>query len=78
MYNYFLGDSMSNRKIQMPREVYIDPGIVKDTADICKTLRLDKKILIVTGSHTYDVGAIPVINSLEKADIDYDVIKVDN
>ena len=61
---------MSNRKIQMPREVYIDPGIVKDTADICKTLRLDKKILIVTGSHTYDVGAVPVINSLEKADID--------
>ena len=77
MYNYFLGDIMSNRKIQMPREVYIDPGIVKDTADICKTLHLDKKILIVTGSHTYDVGAVPVIESLEKADIGYDVIKVD-
>mgnify|MGYP003469892550 CR=1 FL=1 len=61
---------MSNRKIQMPREVYIDPGIVKDTADICKTLRLDKKILIVTGEHTYDVGAKPVIESLEKADIE--------
>ena len=29
---------MSNRKIQMPREVYIDPGIIKDTADICKSL----------------------------------------
>ena len=67
---------MSNRKIQMPREVYIDPGIVKDTADICKTLRLDKKILIVTGEHTYDVGAKPVIESLEKADIELDVTKV--
>ncbi|WP_405290313.1 NAD(P)-dependent glycerol-1-phosphate dehydrogenase [Methanobrevibacter sp.] len=67
---------MSNRKIQMPREVYIDPGIIKDTGKICKSLRLDKKILIVTGSHTYDVGAVPVIESLEKDDIEYDVVKV--
>ena len=67
---------MSNRKIQMPREVYIDPGIIKDTADICKSLHLDKKILIVTGAHTFDVGAKPVIESLEKEDIEYDVIKV--
>lgn len=68
---------MSNRKIQMPREVYIDPGIIKDTAEICKSLHLDKKILIVTGAHTYDVGAKPVIESLEGDGIEYDVIKVD-
>ena len=68
---------MSNRKIQMPREVYIDPGVIKQTADICKSLHLDKKILIVTGSHTFDVGAKPVIESLENENIDYDVIKVD-
>ena len=67
---------MSNRKIQMPREVYIDPGIINDTGEICKSLHLDKKILIVTGSHTYDVGAVPAIESLEKDDIGYDVIKV--
>ena len=67
---------MSNRKIQMPREVYIDPGIIKDTGDICKSLYLDKKILIVTGAHTYDIGAKPVIESLENSDIDYDVIRV--
>ena len=68
---------MSNRKIQMPREVYIDPGIIKDTAEICKNLRLDKKILIVTGKHTYDVGAMPVMESLERADIEFDVTTVD-
>ena len=61
MYNLILGDIMTNRKIQMPREVYIDPGIIHDTAEICKTLHLDKKFLIVTGSHTFDVGAKPVI-----------------
>ena len=69
---------MSNRKIQMPREVYIDPNIIKDTGEICKSLRLDKKILIVTGNHTYKIGAKPVIESLESHDIGYDVIKVDS
>ena len=69
---------MSNRKIQMPREVYIDPNIINDTGEICKSLHLDKKILIVTGSHTFDVGAKPVMESLEKSDIECDVIKVNN
>ncbi|WP_407391283.1 NAD(P)-dependent glycerol-1-phosphate dehydrogenase [Methanobrevibacter sp.] len=69
---------MSNRKIQMPREVYIDPGIIKNTSEICKSLHLDKKFLIVTGSHTYDVGAKPAIESLEKDNLEYDLIKVDN
>ena len=62
----------------MPREVYIDPGIIKNTAEICKSLHLDKKFLIVTGSHTYDVGAKPAIESLEKDNLEYDLIKVDN
>ena len=67
---------MSNRKIQMPREVYIDPSILKDTGDICKSLHLDKKILIVTGEHTYNIGAKPVMESLDKQGIEWDVIKV--
>ena len=67
---------MSNRKIQMPREVYIDPGIINDAGEICKSLHLDKNILIVTGSHTFDIGAKPVMKSLEKEDIQFDVIKV--
>ena len=69
---------MSDRKIQMPREVYIDPGIIKNTGDICKSLHLDKKILVVTGNRTYDAGAKPAMESLEKADIECDVVKVDN
>ena len=68
---------MSERKIQMPREVYIDPGIVKKTGAICKSLHLDERILIVTGQHTYDAGAKPAIESLENDNIEYDVIKVD-
>lgn len=69
---------MTNRKIQMPREVYIDPGIIKDTAKICKSLHLGDDFLIVTGSNTFNIGAKPVIESLEKDNLSYDVIKVDN
>ena len=69
---------MSERKIQMPREVYIDPGIIKKTGEICKSLHLDNKILIVTGSNTSDVGAVPVMESLEKSNIDFEVIKVND
>lgn len=69
---------MTNRKIQMPREVYIDPGIIHDTAEICNSLHLSDDFLIVTGSHTYDIGVKPVIASLEKDNLSYEVIKVDN
>lgn len=62
----------------MPREVYIDPGIIDETGEICKSLHLDKKVLIVTGPNTYDIGAKQVINSLEKADIQSEVKIVDN
>jgi glycerol-1-phosphate dehydrogenase [NAD(P)+] len=68
---------MSDRKIQMPREVYIDPGIIKNTGEICKSLHLDKRILIVTGNHTYKAGAEPAMESLEQAGIECDVVKVD-
>ena len=69
---------MTERKIQMPREVYIDPGIIRKTGSICKSLHLDKRILIVTGSHTYKAGAVPAIESLENDGIEYDVVKVQN
>ena len=62
----------------MPREVYIDPGIIRKTGSICKSLHLDKRILIVTGSHTYKAGAVPAIESLENDGIEYDVVKVQN
>ena len=44
---------MCARKIQMPREVYIGPGVVQETGEICSNLKLFKDIVLVTGNNTY-------------------------
>ena len=56
---------MCARKIQMPREVYIGPGVVHETGEICSSLKLFKDIVLVTGNNTYDIAAKPTISSLE-------------
>ena len=48
---------MCARKIQMPREVYIGPGVVHETGEICSSLKLFKDIVLVTGNNTYDIAA---------------------
>lgn len=68
---------MDSRVIQMPREVHIGPGVIQETGEICDSLRLNKKMLIVTGHNTYDIGAKFAIDSLQDKDYDVEVIKVD-
>ena len=46
---------MCARKIQMPREVYIGPGVVHETGEICSSLKLFKDIVLVTGNNTYEI-----------------------
>ncbi|MCF0226838.1 MAG: NAD(P)-dependent glycerol-1-phosphate dehydrogenase [Methanobrevibacter sp.] len=67
---------MDPRIIQMPREVHIGPGVVHETGEICDGLRLNNKILIVTGPKTYDIGAKFAIDSLNNKDYNVDVVKV--
>ena len=67
---------MCARKIQMPREVYIGPGVVQETGEICSSLKLFKDIVLVTGNNTYDIAAKPTISSLEEYDFNIDIVKV--
>ena len=69
---------MNHRKIQMPREVYIGPDIIFETADIFESLHLNRKVLLISGHHTYDAGAKYAIESLEEKDFDVDVIIVND
>ena len=69
---------MNHRKIQMPREVYIGPDIIFETADIFESLHLNRKVLLISGHHTYDAGAKYAIESLEEKDFDIDVTIVDD
>lgn len=67
---------MDSKKIQMPREVYIGPGVINETGDICRDLHLEGEALVVTGPHTFDIGGKQVIDSLESADFGTDLIKI--
>lgn len=57
---------MNHRKIQLPREIFTGPGIIKDTGAICHDLRFKGKVLVVSGSHTYRIGGEDVIMSLQE------------
>ncbi len=67
---------MNHRKIQMPREVYIGPDVIFETADIFESLHLNNKILVISGPHTFDAGAKYAIESLEQKDFEVDVVIV--
>ncbi len=69
---------MNHRKIQMPREVYIGPDVIYETAEIFESLHLSKKTLIITGHSTYDAGARYVIENLEENDYEVDVKIIDD
>jgi len=67
---------MDSKKIQMPREVHIGPGVINDTGRICKDLRFSGNALVVTGPSTQKIGGEKVIESLENDDFSVDMVKV--
>ncbi|MDR2967095.1 MAG: NAD(P)-dependent glycerol-1-phosphate dehydrogenase [Methanobacteriaceae archaeon] len=67
---------MDSKKIQMPREVHIGPGIIDNTGRICKDLRFSGNTLVVTGPNTLKIGGNKVIESLENEDFLVDMVKV--
>ena len=56
---------MDFRKIQLPREIHTGPGIIKETGAICRDLRFNGKVLVVSGINTYKIGGQDVIESLQ-------------
>jgi glycerol-1-phosphate dehydrogenase [NAD(P)+] len=69
---------MVTKKIQLPREVHIGPGVIDKTGEICNDLRFYDDALVVCGPHTYKIAGEQVINSLESKDFNVDVVKVDS
>lgn len=67
---------MYPRIIQMPREVHIGPGVIHETGEICEDLKINNKILVVTGPNTYKIGAKFAIDSLQEKDYTVEVVKV--
>ena len=56
---------MGPKKIQMPREVHIGSDVIEETGKICRDLRIEGDILVVSGKNTLKIGGKKVIESLE-------------
>jgi len=67
---------MNYKKIQMPREVHIGPGVLDDLGPICKDLRLFDEAIVVSGNHTFDIAGRQAVEAMENADFGIDVVKI--
>ncbi len=68
---------MDSKKIQMPREVHIGPGVIDNTGKICKDLRFHGNVLVVTGPKTLKIGGEQAIKSLENENFSVDLVKIE-
>lgn len=65
------------KRMELPREVWMGPGVLEKIADVCHRLSLDRHSLIVADSKTFEIAGKKVKNSLEKEhfDVRYEIIK---
>lgn len=68
---------MDAKKIQLPREIYTGPGIIRKTGEICRDLRFKGDVLVVSGPETFKIGGEAAIESLELAGFEVDKVIVD-
>jgi glycerol-1-phosphate dehydrogenase [NAD(P)+] len=69
---------MDSKKIQMPRVVYIGSGEINKTGTICRDLKIDGKLLIVTGNVTCKIAGNLVKENLKDSGYDVSIVKVDD
>lgn len=56
---------MDPKKIQLPREIHTGAGVINKTGTICRNLRFEDNILVVSGPKTLRIGGKKAIDSLE-------------
>lgn len=56
---------MDSKKIQLPREIHTGAGVINKTGTICRNLRFEDNILVVSGPKTLRIGGEKAIDSLE-------------
>lgn len=69
---------MDVRKIQLPREIHTGAGVIEETGTICKELRLDGKVMVVTGPKTAKIAGETVIESLQNVGYNVNSITIDH
>ncbi|MEM3401965.1 MAG: iron-containing alcohol dehydrogenase, partial [Candidatus Hadarchaeales archaeon] len=56
--------------IQLPREIWMGPGVLKETPGACERLGLKKKAVLVADETTYKIAGVRVERLLESRGID--------
>lgn len=69
---------MESKKIQMPRTVHIGSGVINGTGEICRDLKIEGNLLIVTGGVTQKIAGVLVKENLEDSDYNVSLVKVDD
>jgi len=67
---------MDVRKIQLPREIHTGAGIIEETGTICRNMRLEGKVMVVTGPNTLKIAGESAIESLQNEGFDVDNITI--
>lgn len=67
---------MDSKKIQLPREVHTGAGVINKTGTICRDLRFEGNVLVVSGPKTLSIGGEKAIDSLEKEGFNVENIKI--
>ncbi|MDR2623335.1 MAG: NAD(P)-dependent glycerol-1-phosphate dehydrogenase [Methanobrevibacter sp.] len=69
---------MDSKKIQMPRTVHIGSGVINETGEICRDLKIKGDLLIVTGDVTQKIAGALVKENLENLDYNVSLVKIDD
>jgi glycerol-1-phosphate dehydrogenase [NAD(P)+] len=67
---------MDIKKILLPREIHTGSGVIKKTGIICKNLKFNGKVLVVTGPKTLKIGGEHAIESLENEGFEVETIVI--
>ncbi len=69
---------MDVRKIQLPREIHTGAGVIDETGAICKNLRFEGKVMVVSGPKTRHIAGEAVIDSLVNEGFDVHNITINH
>lgn len=68
---------MDSKKIQLPREIHTGAGVINKTGAICRDLRFEGNLLVVSGPKTLSIGGKKAVDSLVDEGFNVEKVQID-
>ena len=68
---------MDSKKIQLPREIHTGAGVINKTGAICRDLRFEGNLLVVSGPKTLNIGGKKAVDSLVDEGFNVEKVQID-